>query len=118
VDIVRFDLAFTHELHTSQRRLFLLVTDTCTKGDIDEVIQVPQLQLQTSWRVIGLPAVTPQCLYIVRKSGRQQRFNIEDGIHNAEDFEAIAEEVSQNEANGNDDDERMLLHCPWEISFM
>lgn len=106
VDLVRFDIAFIYELLPRDRRLFLLVIDVHTQEELDKVIDVIQLKLQKSWRVIGLLAVTPERVYIVAKTGRMRRFNVDDATHKFEN----SEDGRDDERNGKED--IGLLYCP------
>jgi hypothetical protein len=109
VDIVRFELASVHELHDHEKRLFLVVHDVCTLPKEDEVLEVPQLRILRSWRVIGLPVVLPKRLWVVDRMQRSL-FDIIDVEYDWDNFQANAS-LDEGEYQG-------LLLCPWDISFM
>jgi hypothetical protein len=107
VDLVRLDLAFVHELTAGQKRLFLLVTEVVMLEGQDKVMNVPRMHLTQSWRVVGLPCMLGEKVYLVSRSQEQQQFKLEDTS-----FLARGKVSAQDDATGE------LLYCPWEISFI
>jgi hypothetical protein len=73
VGLARLDLAFVHELQAGERRLFLLVTKASLKDSVDSVLGVPCWKLNETWRVIGLPAVKADQIWVVKKGGKERK---------------------------------------------
>ena len=108
--IARFDLAFIHELFPGDRRLFAVVTDVREDaGPVeDTVLGVPLLYLQSSQRIIGLPAISAANLYVISQT--RKTYKLESS--------SFSFDQTQGEGIRTGTKEEGLLLCPWEISFL
>jgi hypothetical protein len=113
VSTVRLDLVLVHELPSGEKRAFLLVTDVLSLDQRDVVLDVPCLRLTRKWRIIGLPGLLFDRIWIVPRVGAGRGFQLKDDCCWVEGENAI-----ESEAESVDNVESELLLCPWEITFM
>jgi hypothetical protein len=98
-----------HELSAGEKRLFLLVRDVSMQVELVTVLNIPRLQMSSSWQIIGLSAVVAERVCIIARSGKLRIFKMDNLSFSVENFEYN---------NGAVDRDGDLLHCPWEITFM
>lgn len=104
-EIVRYDLAFVHEMWKGERRILAIVTETQASQEKDRITGLDVLQLKKSQRIVGLSVFSPKPLYVVALAPELRASPLS--------FEKFVGFSSGEIVKGGD-----LLFVNWDISFL
>lgn len=80
-------------------------------ASLDPVLQVPILRLMSTQRIVGLPRIMADKLYVVSQDGKKNSLNLENFRFNTGD-------TSMQDEEGWADVMDEVLLCPWEVGFL
>ncbi|KAJ6185889.1 hypothetical protein N7519_007190 [Penicillium mononematosum] len=90
---------FTHELIPGETRVFVYLQPLSPTSRLDPILLLPELHLQPTYIVVGLPGVSTRKDYVLKTTKRNTQQSTTRGI-------------------GDDDESDIkFTHCIWEVEF-